>query len=333
MAEVISEMGKWSISDVSMENGSWSFEQWHQVTCRTFSLTECASLRDRNFSGRIDLRKIGPLAISAISTNTPDKDLFLFRSNNEIRKDQRDDLMLYMVSCGSIGLVQEDRPVILKSGEMAIYDQTRPFKLHFSGRTEGKIITIPRQHLLCRLPDAAAAASRKISATTKLAMLTNSMVSKILECDHYSRTSIVSWLSASTIDIIAATLEAEFGDLDISALSDPRLQRAKSFLRDNLHDPEISLEVLSKAVGIAPRTLNRLFLAEGTTPIHWLWKQRLIESRKALETRQVVQVTEVALAHGFRDLSHFSRAFKKEFGTNPGAIAKKGASSGIGLNS
>jgi AraC-like DNA-binding protein len=75
------------------------------------------------------------------------------------------------------------------------------------------------------------------------------------------------------------------------------------------------------ACNVSPRTLMRLFAAEGTTPIRWLWHQRLAAACRALAGGRGARVTEVALSCGFSDLSHFSRAFKAEFGRSPREIA------------
>jgi AraC-like DNA-binding protein len=74
---------------------------------------------------------------------------------------------------------------------------------------------------------------------------------------------------------------------------------------------------------MAPRTLNRLFAGEGATPIRWLWQQRLAASFTALVEGRVGQVTDAALSFGFSDLSHFSRAFKAQFGHSPQFVLRQ----------
>jgi len=88
----------------------------------------------------------------------------------------------------------------------------------------------------------------------------------------------------------------------------------------HLQDPELTAERIARANHIAPRTLNRLFAADGTTPIRWLWQQRLSAGFTALAEGQVSQVTDAAMNFGFNDLSHFSRAFKKTFGCSPQSL-------------
>ena len=66
--------------------------------------------------------------------------------------------------------------------------------------------------------------------------------------------------------------------------------------------------------------LNRLFAREGSTPIRWLWQQRLAGAYQALAERRFGGVTDVAPSFGFSDVSHFSRAFKEAFGTAPASM-------------
>jgi AraC-like DNA-binding protein len=97
----------------------------------------------------------------------------------------------------------------------------------------------------------------------------------------------------------------------------------KRYVVANLHDPEMTVDSIAAAQNLAPRTLHRLFSAEGTTPIRWLWQQRLSASYKALAEGHVRHVTDAALTFGFTDLSHFSRAFKKTFGHAPHTLARR----------
>jgi transcriptional regulator GlxA family with amidase domain len=61
----------------------------------------------------------------------------------------------------------------------------------------------------------------------------------------------------------------------------------------------------------------RLFASEGTTPMHWLWERRLREAHRLLSNQVVSRVKDAALAAGFSDMSHFSRAFRAAFGQSP----------------
>ena len=73
---------------------------------------------------------------------------------------------------------------------------------------------------------------------------------------------------------------------------------------------------------MATRTLCRLFAREATTPIRWLWQQRLTAAYKALAEGRTNRVTDAAFSFGFRDVAHFSRAFKATFGQSPETVRR-----------
>ena len=98
---------------------------------------------------------------------------------------------------------------------------------------------------------------------------------------------------------------------------DRQVEKVKQFLLRNLDRTDLTVESISAAVHVSPRTLNRLFAAEGATVIRWLWQQRLAASHAELIKGQVKQVSQVALRFGFTNLSHFSRAFKQAYGLPP----------------
>jgi len=100
------------------------------------------------------------------------------------------------------------------------------------------------------------------------------------------------------------------------------LARAKQFMLDRLSDSALDTGVITSSLGIGPRTLQRMFAAEGTTAMRWLWQQRLNASRRALAQGEVAQVSDAAMRYGFSNFSHFSRAFKEAFGVSPRTVAE-----------
>ena len=130
-------------------------------------------------------------------------------------------------------------------------------------------------------------------------------------------------LSASTLDILAAVLEAESNAHVADRRRQRQLQEIKRYMLANLHDSALDIDAIAKARNVTPRTLYRLFASEGSTPIRWLWQQRLAASHKALRDETVTQVTDAALDFGFKDLSHFSRTFKAAFGRSPRSLIRR----------
>jgi AraC-like DNA-binding protein len=303
---------------------SRSFEHWHHATCHNYSITDYRRTRQGPFSGHISARSFGTLTVSKLSSLATDGRIEVVRGSAEIRADQRDQFMLFLVYCGDVGFAQDGRSARLRSGDMIIYDQARPFMMEFGGETRQIIVSIPRPLMASRLPEAERFTARLISSSSKLGTLTASVVRQLVEFETALDEEIANRVGGSALDILAATLQAEFSDESEEAgRHDPRLARVKRYVIANLHECEMTIESIASAQNLAPRTLHRLFAAEGTTPIRWLWQQRLSASYNALAEGRIRNVTDAALSFGFTDLSHFSRAFKKTFGHAPHTLVRR----------
>jgi AraC-like DNA-binding protein len=315
------------VSMLSAQNivgASQCFEQWHYATCHNYSTTDYRRTTQGPFTGHISAWSFGALSVSKLSSSTSESRIEVLRGSAEIRGDPRDHYVLFLVYCGEVGFAQNGRSARLQNGDMVIYDQARPFMMEFGADTRQIIVTIPRPLMVSRLPEVEHFTARRIAAASKLGALTATVVRQLVEFETSLDEDVANRVGASALDILTTTLEAELsGDAEAEGRHHARLMQVKRYVAANLHDPEMTVESIAAAQNLAPRTLHRLFSAEGTTPIRWLWQQRLSASYKALAEGHVRHVTDAALSFGFSDLSHFSRAFKKAFGLAPHTLVRR----------
>lgn len=85
--------------------------------------------------------------------------------------------------------------------------------------------------------------------------------------------------------------------------------------RTEVHD-------LTRRFAVSERGLYRLFARHQLTPDRWLWACRLEVAKHRLDL-PFVNITQVALETGFKDVSHFSRLFSKMFGESPSVYRRK----------
>lgn len=96
----------------------------------------------------------------------------------------------------------------------------------------------------------------------------------------------------------------------------PKLLRVLQFMEDNLEEP-LHADELAVKVGISVRQLLRLFRDNfQSSPSRFYLRLRLDRARRLMK-RTDMSVIEIANACGFRSHSHFTRAYRCEFGHPP----------------
>ncbi len=110
---------------------------------------------------------------------------------------------------------------------------------------------------------------------------------------------------------------AVMGFLSTAALSG--LGALSSFMADhaveNLSNKKLA-ELSGRSLSAFQREFSRVF---HTTPQKWLMDRRL-ERARVLVTSTTMTITQICHETGFKDSAHFSRAFRRRFGTAPSAM-------------
>ena len=92
---------------------------------------------------------------------------------------------------------------------------------------------------------------------------------------------------------------------------------AVALMESHVADP-LSLDQLAVLSGISGRQLNRLFRRHVGRTVMGYYRRFRLETARRLLGHSILSLTEIALATGFSGSSHFSSAFRQEFGVTPG---------------
>lgn len=309
-------------TDVEAKN---RFEYWRQLMCCLFvpadgrpapgPIDGCGA-----FNARVTTRMLGPTSLSTVSAPAQ----FWERSANHLRHTPQDDFLLSLVLDGDGRLTQDGRVVAQRPGVMALFDTARPFSYQLAA--DIIVLKIPRRLLLARVPEADHFGALAIAGDSPVGGLAASLIRQTAALQLDLDASATLKIGSSVLDILAAALDAELSNRNGPQSGQPLLlDQVQKQILARLGDPTLDVATIAHAGGVSPRTLNRLFATIGTTPMRWLWQQRLEGSYCGLREGWIRRVTDAAFHFGFSDTSHFSRSFRRQFGLSPQTLLRTAA--------
>jgi len=211
---------------------------------------------------------------------------------------------------------QDGRDLVLRPGDLVLYDMSRPFRLALSSSFARTTLIFPRAALLRRVGAAEHFIGRSIDGTTGVGGLLSPLVRELPTRLDSIPAAARERLADNLLDLIATAL---LSDGRPAALS-PRmtLVRAKLWIETHLGEA-LSAERIAVQCRLSVRHLNRRFEREGTSLMRYVWDRRLTRCHREVTDPAMRRraVSDIAFAAGFNDLSHFSRAYRARYGCAP----------------
>jgi ligand-binding sensor domain-containing protein/signal transduction histidine kinase/DNA-binding response OmpR family regulator len=101
------------------------------------------------------------------------------------------------------------------------------------------------------------------------------------------------------------------------------LQKAITVIEDNIDDPDLDIEKFASEIGVSRMQLYRKLNALTEMTVKEFVRSIRLKRAAQLLVQKKLNISEVAYAVGFRDLSHFRKCFRQEFGMNASEYVEK----------
>jgi len=207
---------------------------------------------------------------------------------------------------------QRGERVTLTPGDGLVYDVSQPHAITSTETTEHFVVIVPNDLVVGRGVRLDRLSAQQFSARTGVGRLAADLI-------HSTFGELATIEPACEDDLAASLLSLMFLSLPSEAAhaSDALRHRIEGYIRDQIRDPELSIDKIAGALRCSKRYLHMAFAACDRSITDHIWSTRLDGCRGDIARRADLTISEIAFAWGFSSSAHFSRAFRKRFGVTP----------------
>jgi YesN/AraC family two-component response regulator len=120
-------------------------------------------------------------------------------------------------------------------------------------------------------------------------------------------------------DRFGKSIRMDAQEVTLTSMDERLLQKAIDYVRTNIENPELSVEIMSKELGLSRTHLHRKLKAlTGQSPVEFIKMIRMKQAAYLLNTGKL-SVSEVGYRVGYNTPSYFSSSFNAHFGMSPSA--------------
>ena len=290
-----------------------AFAYWREMICATFVRLAAEPTAAGRFSGRIEHVPVGDLELSAVVAGGQH-----VRRTRSLIAQGNEEYLLASIQRSGIGRIEQDgRTALLSPGDLAFYDSTRPYTLHFDNPFHQLVVQVPKRELMLRdtRPLTARALRRGTPGGAVSAFFTS-----LFDATRASEEPPAVLLPHAIGLLCSAASFAGGAEPVPAAASALARERVLEFLRRTLADPSLDADGVAAACHVSRRTLYRILGADGVATR--LRRMRIEQAQAMLLREPGRPVASVGFACGFDSESGFHRAFRSAAGMTPGEYRK-----------
>jgi AraC-like DNA-binding protein len=214
---------------------------------------------------------------------------------------------------GTSIIQQQDRVTQLVAGHWSMSNGAWPYTVLSPSPGERLVLWIPADRLDDSI-DLAEATVRSFSGSSGLSRVAFGAASSLVE----ELTTISNGRAEELAENVCGLMNLAIHErLAQPSSARPSLaDRIQAYVVDNLRDPDLSLDTIARHLNASKRSLHRA-VSDRNGSIHDLiWRERLERCRQDLldPAREHHSIADIAHSWGFKNLTHFSRAFRTKYG-------------------
>lgn len=219
---------------------------------------------------------------------------------------------------GAQELVSDGQTISLQPGQFTLLDTSRACKREQFDRSDTISLTVSEEVMRREVPHFEKLLYHAFCTEDQLPKTIFELLQQTTEVGNFRHSDSASWCMSRTILNLLGMLADN--QLSVHGPSNARLRKMRvgeirQYIDDNLTDPDLSLEQISKAMSLSTRYLHTLFSDEPLSIPKLIRARRLKKAAEIFRQEHLASrsITEIVFDCGFNDLSHFCRLFREEY--------------------
>lgn len=275
---------------------------------------EADQIGTETFHGAVVRRKLGDAKVFHLDTS-PHHAAWTRRL---IERCEDPHLRICFQESGATVLSSGTAETTVQAGEWFATDSRRPFTSSHYERSRKIALQIPFDRLTSIERDVLRKLSGGIAMNGGVARMLHACLRAAISETTPADDRLDNDLGETMIDLLRLMLREQALSFSAPVMRDLTQERIRSFVRRNLHDPALSVDMIAQAMKCSKRYVHKVFSGDQTIT-EYIWAQRLEQCRAILAAsdQRHVTLTQIAFENGFSSSAHFSRAFREKFGKPP----------------
>lgn len=298
-------------------------DYWNELTGSVMTQLAVDPADWNAFNGRLTCADLGRVTIAEVSSDPA----AVQHSRHHVARSSEPRFLLCLQLEGTCVHRQQGREARVAYGDFTLFDSTRPYDVHIDAWNRSVVFCIPRHELARRLGDTDSVAGVTLRGSGTVSGLTSRFLQNLWQ---HCRTSPESFLPPRLNDVLLDLVASAYSEIpgvspSPSSLAARRRQQIREYIEAHLFDPDLTPARVAAGVRVSVRYLHQLFEEGEETAARYIQRRRLEEASRALSdpAQRGRSITDIALNHGFNDVSHFGRVFRERFGLTPGEFRRQ----------
>ncbi|MFI1566867.1 helix-turn-helix domain-containing protein [Streptomyces sp. NPDC020490] len=296
-------------------------EAWAAATALSLVPTRMQITAPAEFGARLGVLRLGAVQLSEMSYARLNSQ----RTPRLIRQSDPEQYQIAAVLSGEQGIEQQRRQAVLRSGDLVLYDSSRPFTATASAdgtRSGSLLLQFPKTLLPFPAERLAGLLAVPLPGRQGVGKLLAGMLRELAEEHRHLGPVDLARLGTTAVDLTAHLvghlLERESG-LPPETRSRSLFLQITAFVQAHLGVDGLGPEMIAAAHHLSARTVQRLFQQQGTTVSAFVREQRLGRCRRDLADPSLAHhsIRSVAARWGFPRPAEFTRTFRAATGLSP----------------